>query len=157
MLLSVACMPALAQSLPAPTPQSADRVVVFKAARTLYVYRHGLVIQQYNIALGRQPIGAKHSQGDERTPEGHYVLDWRNPHSHFYRSIHISYPAARDRRRAARRGVNPGGEIMIHGQPAYDDIPRHGDWTDGCIAISDKGMDQLWQLIAQNTPIDIYP
>ena len=154
MLLAVA---AHADPMPPPGPDSADLVVVLKSERLLYVYRNGLPIAHYPIALGGAPAGHKMRQGDQRTPEGAYTLDWRNPGSLFYKSIHIDYPNARDRRRAAGDQADPGGEIMIHGQPSYDDRPREGDWTDGCIAVSDQAMDELWRLIPQDTPIHIYP
>lgn len=139
------------------TQESADLVVILKSDRLLYVYRDGLPIREYHIQLGASPVGPKLHEGDSRTPEGAYALDWRNPESSFYKSIHITYPNRHDLMRAARHGVKPGGEIMIHGQPSYDSRKRHGDWTHGCIAVSNKAMDELWQLVPQDTPIHIYP
>jgi len=139
------------------TAESADLVVVLKAERILYLYRDGLPVRSYPIQLGKVPLGHKVREGDQRTPEGAYTLDWRNPESSFYRSIHVTYPNARDLRRIAGQAINPGGEIMIHGQPVYDFDPRYGDWTDGCIAVSNEAMDELWRLIPENTPIHIYP
>src|SRR5699024_4610661 len=101
--------------------------------------------------------GDKRQEGDERTPEGAYILDWRNPDSLYDRSIHISYPNAQDRTRARAHGVDPGGNIMIHAQPVYDFDKRTGDWTNGCIAISDAAMDVLWRRVPMGTPIHIYP
>lgn len=157
--VAVICTAITAQAEPmaARTPESADLLVVLKADRLLYVYRDGLPIRKYPIQLGRAPVGPKQREGDAHTPEGAYLLDWRNPTSIFYKSIHITYPNARDRTRAAQRGVSPGGEIMIHGQPTYDFRKRYGDWTQGCIAVSNKAMDELWKLVPQNTPIHIYP
>lgn len=134
-----------------------DLVVVLKDKRILYLFRNGLPVRSYPIGLGDNPVGHKRETGDERTPEGAYRLDWRNPDSIFYKSIHISYPNARDRRAAARHGVDPGGEIMIHGQPVYAANPRTGDWTDGCIAVSNEAMDELWELVPEGTRIHIYP
>lgn len=135
----------------------ADLVVVFKADHEMYLYRNGRPIRHYPIQLGPQPEGHKQREGDGRTPEGAYLLDWRNPESRFYKSIHISYPDSRDLTSATHRGVDPGGEIMIHGQPWYASTARVGDWTDGCIAVSNKVMDELWELVPEDTPIHIYP
>lgn len=137
--------------------QPADLVVVFKQARILYLYRDGMPIHRYPIALGGEPQGDKRREGDERTPVGAYVLDWRNPDSQFYKSIHISYPNARDLRYAARHGLDPGGMIMIHGQPDYALEKRTGDWTHGCIAVSNQAMDVIWRLVPDGTRIEIYP
>lgn len=134
-----------------------DLVVLFKSERTLYLYRDGLPVRSYPVGLGDNPVGPKQRSGDERTPEGAYLLDWRNPDSTFYKSIHVSYPDREDLREARRRGVDPGGEIMIHGQPNYAYEPRNGDWTDGCIAVSNDAMDELWAMVPEDTPIHIYP
>ena len=137
----------------------ADLVVVEKAERTLYLLHDGEVLRRYRIALGRNPVGPKTQVGDSRTPEGIYRLDWRNPQSHYYRSIHISYPNESDRRQAAERGVPPGGDIMIHGQPRGGgrtaEIPW--DWTDGCIAVANYEMDEIWALVDDGTRIEIRP
>lgn len=135
----------------------ADLVVVMKSKRELYLYRNGLIIAQYPIALGLNPIGTKQMSGDDKTPIGTYTLDWRNPNSDFHRSLHISYPDAADRAHAASLGVSAGSNIMIHGQPDYDDRPRTGDWTDGCIAVTDTDIDQIWARVPDGTPIHIYP
>lgn len=155
----VMCAAITAQAAPlaARTPQSADLIVILKSDRLLYVYRDGLPIHKYPIQLGGAPVGPKRREGDSRTPEGAYKLDWRNPTSIFYKSIHITYPNARDRERAVRLGVSPGSAIMIHGQPSYDSRTRYGDWTHGCIAVSNKAMDELWELVPEDTPIHIYP
>lgn len=123
----------------------------------MYLYRDGLPVHKFHIALGAHPVGDKVHAGDERTPEGAYILDWRNPGSVYYKSIHISYPDATDRRTAARRGVDPGGMIMIHGQPDYAFTKRTGDWTNGCIAVSNSAMDIIWRTVPDDTPIHIYP
>ncbi len=151
----------------APPPQQetlrADRVVVDKSERRLRLLYRGKVVREYPIALGDAPIGHKVREGDERTPEGHYVLDWRNPHSRFYKSIHVSYPNAQDRARARALGVNPGGMIMIHGKPNYISSKRvlaeydRRDWTDGCIAVNNEQMDEIWNAVRDGTPIDIFP
>ena len=113
------------------------------------------------MALGFTPHGPKQYQGDGRTPEGRYVLDWRNDESEFYRSIHVSYPSAEDLARAQARGVSAGGNIMIHGLPnGLDDIgPDHvkWDWTEGCIAVTNAEMDEILSIVDDGTPIEIRP
>ena len=139
----------------------ADLVVVEKSERRLYLYKDNEVLRSYEIALGRNPVGPKLRQGDNRTPEGRYTLDHRNPQSRFYRSIHISYPNDSDRRRAEAKGVQPGGNIMIHGVPnRYRDGQEFfvgWDWTEGCIAVTNDDMQEIWALVADNTPIEIHP
>jgi len=139
----------------------ADQVVVLKSMRTLTLISHGEVLRKYKVALGGSPAGAKQQQGDHRTPEGHYILDRRNPKSRFYKSIHISYPNEKDRREAAKRGVLPGGDIMIHGLPNgfawLGATHRETDWTDGCIAVTNSEMDEIWDLVPDGTPIEIKP
>jgi murein L,D-transpeptidase YafK len=140
---------------------TADRVVVAKADRTLTLYRGSQVLRTYKIALGRNPLGPKEEQGDGRTPEGVYVIDGRNPQSAFHRSLHISYPNADDRRRAARRGVRPGGDIMIHGLPnglgALGPVHVQRDWTEGCIAVTDAEVEEIWNIVPNGTRIEIRP
>ena len=139
----------------------ADRVVVLKGERRLMLFRGTHVLRTYRIALGRSPQGAKVAAGDGRTPEGRYLLDWRNPHSRFHRSIHVSYPNDADRARARRLGLSPGGDIMIHGLPArLDGIGgdhAHWDWTEGCVAVNNAEMDEIWSPVADGTVIDIRP
>lgn len=139
----------------------ADAVRVHKSARRMELLRDGAVIRRYRISLGSEPRGHKQQEGDGRTPEGRYVIDWRNPGSRFHRSLHISYPDARDRRAARARGVSPGGDIMIHGLPngwgwAWPFF-RLWDWTDGCIAVTDAEMDEVWHAVKDGTPIEIVP
>lgn len=144
-----------------PSPPQADKVVVQKAERQLLLMNEGHVFARYPIALGSNPLGHKRKRGDGRTPEGRYVLDWRNDESSFYRSIHISYPAPRDRRRAATKGVDPGDAIMIHGLPdKYRWMgPHHtvADWTNGCIAVTNAQIDRIWKRVPDGTPILIHP
>ncbi len=121
----------------------------------------GKVIKTYKVALGGDPVGPKTRQGDHKTPEGVYVLDSRNPHSQFYKSIHISYPSASERAAARQRGVSPGGEVFVHGLPnGYRYVGaahRLRDWTDGCIAVTDQEMDEIWLAVPDGTPIEIRP
>jgi murein L,D-transpeptidase YafK len=148
----------------AQTPKStqhADRVVVRKKDRTLEVLNAGRVIKTYKVALGGDPVGAKTRQGDHKTPEGIYMLDSRNAHSKFYKSIHISYPNAQDRAAARKNGVSPGGDVFVHGLPnGYRYVGaahRLKDWTDGCIAVTDEEMDEIWQAVPDGTTIEIRP
>ena len=139
----------------------ADLVVVRKGARTLQLLQSGRVIKSYRIALGWDPAGPKRQEGDGRTPEGVYTLDWRNSSSNFYRSIHISYPRAGDDLHAARWGVSPGGLIMLHGLPNGRRAEQIGhpdvDWTNGCIALTNEEIDEIWALVEDGTTIIIYP
>jgi murein L,D-transpeptidase YafK len=138
-----------------------DRVIVLKQERTLQLISGGKVLKTYKVALGGNPIGSKVQQGDHRTPEGIYVLDHRNVHSQYYKSIHISYPNAADRANAAKLHVAPGGDIFLHGLPnGYGWVGskhRLKDWTDGCVAVTDKEIDEIWKLVADGTPIEIRP
>jgi len=137
-----------------------DRVVVRKAERTLTVYAAGEPVHTFaDIQLGDEPEGAKRFQGDERTPEGRYTIDYGNPDSGYHLSLHVSYPDAADVAFAQAHGRSPGGDIFIHGQPNdWDDEGRvPGDWTDGCIALADEEIEALWQAVPDGTPIDILP
>jgi len=159
-----AVLPGLALLLPAaaaaqqPLPVL-DRIVVHKAARTMDLIAGGRVVAVYDhIALGPDPHGPKRYQGDGRTPEGTYVIDACNPASAYRLSLHISYPSPADSARAEAAGRDPGGAIFIHGQPnGREGKPLRGDWTDGCIALSNPRMIALWQATADGTPIDILP
>ena len=135
-----------------------DRVVVRKAERQLEIYRGPQLLKSFKVALGRNPVGPKRRQGDGRTPEGRYSIDYRNARSAYYRALHISYPAPADVREARRLGVDPGGAIMIHGLPnGVAAVGEGEDWTEGCIAVSNEAMDELWTLIADGTVIEIQP
>jgi murein L,D-transpeptidase YafK len=139
----------------------ADHVVIVKSERALTLLSKGKVLRVYKVALGGAPVGAKEQEGDHKTPEGHYVLDRRNAKSRFYKSIHVSYPDAEDKKQAAGRGVAPGGDIMIHGLPNgfgwLGDTHRVHDWTDGCVAVTNAEMDEIWDLVPDGTPVDIRP
>ena len=144
-----------------PGTQKADQVVVAKSERTLTLLAQGKLIRTYKVALGGTPVGAKVQQGDHKTPEGRYILDRRNAKSRFYKSIHVSYPNEQDKQQAAKNGVSPGGDIMIHGLPNgfgwLGATHRANDWTDGCIAVTDREMDEIWELVADGTLIEIRP
>ena len=139
----------------------ADEVVIEKAARKLHLIKNGEAFRTFDIALGVRPEGDKEYEGDLKTPEGRYLLDARNPNSDFFLSIHISYPNREDIQAARSAGLDPGGAIMIHGQP---NTPKHSetyyrtqDWTEGCIAVSNSDMIDIWLMTANNTPIEILP
>lgn len=146
------------QAMTPPTParaaERADSIVVDKSERRLQLLQAGRVIRTYRIRLGAAPAGHKQQQGDERTPEGEYRISGRNPTSRFHLSLRISYPNDADRRRARGRGVDPGGDIMIHG--GNSPLWRY-DWTDGCIAVTDAEIEEIWRLVATGTPIRIVP
>lgn len=153
-------MPGVVQEAAQPALH-ADRVLVLKKERKLQLLSQGKMIRSYKVALGGDPIGPKTRQGDHKTPEGVYMLDSRNPHSQFYKSIHISYPSAREREAARQRGVSPGGDVFVHGLPnGYGWVAsshRLKDWTDGCVAVTNAEMDEIWQAVADGTPIEIRP
>ena len=139
--------------------ETADKVLVDKSDEKLYLLKGGDVIAEYSVAFGANPEGHKEQEGDERTPEGHYVLDYRNAESAFYKAIHISYPNDADRQAAAARGVDPGGAIMIHGQRNrlgwLSFITQRFNWTDGGIAVTNRAMDEIWDSVPVKTPIEI--
>jgi murein L,D-transpeptidase YafK len=145
----------------ADTRLHADRVLVLKKERTLQLLSQGKVIKSYKVALGGDPVGPKMRQGDHKTPEGIYVLDSRNEHSQFYKSIHISYPSVKDLAAARQNGVSAGGDVFVHALPnGYGWVGashRLKDWTDGCIAVTNKEMDEIWIAVADGTPIEIRP
>ena len=160
---AAACVLCVAQiAAPAARPPlHANRVLVLKKERTLQLLSKGKVVKTYRIALGGDPIGPKTRQGDHKTPEGIYVLDFRNPHSRFYKAIHISYPSPRDRAAARGQGASPGGDVFLHGLPNgcgyLGAAHRLKDWTDGCIAVTDAEIDEIWAAVADGTPIEIRP
>jgi murein L,D-transpeptidase YafK len=134
-----------------------DQVMVDKSERRLYLLRDGRVLESFAVALGRNPSGPKLAEGDGRTPEGRYRLTWRDPDSSHYKAILISYPNAADKARAAAAGVDPGGEIMLHGQRSIWRWFSRDGWTDGCIAVSNAAMDVIWNATRAGTPIVIRP
>lgn len=139
----------------------ADRVVVHKGERKLLLFRNGDVLRSYKIALGLRPEGHKQFEGDFRTPEGVYRLTRRNPNSEYFLSIQVDYPNEQDVARARRMGLSPGGAIMIHGEPNAPRKPRDYyrsvDWTEGCIAVSNSDMVEIWLMTPPDTPIEILP
>jgi murein L,D-transpeptidase YafK len=145
-----------------PRQINVDYVLVRKKERLLYLYSGNEAVRVYPIALGKQPEGHKQKEGDSRTPEGIYTLDWRNPNSRFFRSIHVSYPNKNQFLAATEAGIDPGGEIMIHGQPSdwSERVKltfKEQDWTEGCIALENQDMIEVWNLVSDGTPIKIEP
>lgn len=144
-----------------PAGAQPDHIVVLKSERKLLLMAGDAVVRSFDIALGLVPEGPKHREGDFRTPEGKYFLESKNPNSDYFLSLKISYPNERDRSLARQLGVDPGGQIMIHGlpnEPRYEEAMYSGwDWTDGCIAVSNSDMVDLWRLTRVAMPIEIRP
>jgi len=144
----------------APTVQ-ADRVVVVKSSHSMTLYRGGRVLHQYKVALGRGPKGPKDRQGDHKTPEGQYIVNSKNAHSRFHLALHLSYPNSNDRARANENHVNPGGDVEIHGLPSYlafvGSLQNLIDWTDGCLAVSNPEIEEIWNLVPVGTKVEILP
>ena len=141
--------------------QKADMVRVVKSKKRLYLIKDEQVFASFRVKFGADPKGHKVRQGDEKTPEGRYYLTYKNANSAYYKSIHISYPNAEDKENARRLGVDPGGDIMIHGQPnGYEwatFLIQLVNWTDGCVALTNRDMDKVWDAIDPGTPIEILP
>jgi len=141
--------------------EKADLVIVVKNEYRLYLIRDEKLFASFPVVFGSNPKGHKQQQGDERTPEGEYVLDYKNANSSYYKSIHISYPNDQDRENARKRGVSPGGDIMIHSQPnrwgKFSLITQLFNWTNGCIALSNSDMDAVWNAVDPGTPLQIRP
>lgn len=159
LFLLVACGSASSQAVALPEGTKADRLLVDKSERVLIAYAGTREIVRYrNIRFGDAPTGHKQFEGDERTPEGTYRISGRNPKSAYHLSLRISYPNAADRAFAKAKGRSPGGDIFIHGQPnAWPGPPIARDWTDGCIALSNAEIKQLWDIVPDGIPITIRP
>ena len=163
LLAALAVLPARADVFNSPSPGfvTADRAVLRKSDRQLTLYRDGSELKSYRVSLGLRPTGHKQQEGDFRTPEGSYFLTRRNPDSEFFLSIQVSYPDAADIAAARQSGVSPGGLIMIHGLPNIMKYSRERylstDWTDGCIALSNEDMLEVWLLTEPDMPIEITP
>jgi murein L,D-transpeptidase YafK len=144
-----------------PAGARADLVVVDKSERRLELYSGKVLLKSYSISLGRHPTGPKRQQGDGKTPEGEYRIDYRKPDSSFHKALHISYPSPTDSAEARRRGADPGGMVMVHGM-------RNGlgwlgrthlalDWTNGCVAVTDREIDEIWRAVPDGTRIVLRP
>lgn len=141
--------------------KQADRILILKSAHSLALMSGGQILRTYRVALGRDPTDPKTRKGDHKTPEGEYIIDSKKEHSRFYRALHISYPSAEDRKRAQAGGYDPGGDVEIHGIENglgwIGRLHRSIDWTDGCIAVTDSEMDEIWNRVAVGTPVEIRP
>ena len=159
--LAASAIPAIQGSAQASDFTVADKVLVEKGKRKLHLLKGGVAFRSFDIALGIRPVGDKEKEGDFKTPEGNYLLDAKNPDSEYFLAIHVSYPDPSDRAEARNKGVDPGGAIMIHGQPndptRSEAYYRTQDWTNGCIAVSNSDMIDIWLMTAENTPIEIRP
>jgi murein L,D-transpeptidase YafK len=141
--------------------KSVDKVLVMKAEHKLLLQNKGETLKSYRISLGKKPKGPKQREGDSRTPEGYYWIDWRKTSDKYNLAMHISYPNIKDQANARKEGVPPGGMIMIHGTPIDDEYPEwyfHTlDWTEGCIAMKNDDMREVWSLVKDGTLIEIRP
>lgn len=143
-------------------PLKADRILILKSRRLLELLRDGRVLRVFPIALGEQPIGTKHFQGDGKTPEGVYYIDGRQAASRYHLALHISYPNAVDQAQAVALGRNPGGDVEIHGLPNWyrgilDPVRFDKDWTNGCISVGDRAIEAIYTAVDIGTPVEIRP
>ena len=142
-------------------PAQANKIVILKSAHSMTLLNGGKVLKTYKVALGSVPVGPKRIEGDHKTPEGDYLIDAKNAHSQFHLSLHISYPSAADQQRARSLGARPGGAIMIHGLAApfayLGPLHRQTDWTDGCIAVTNAEIEEIWKLVPVGTRVEIRP
>ena len=152
----VIAAPACGGSAAARDGSKADRILVLKGERRLELLRAGETLRSYPVRLGRNPVGPKIFQYDGRTPEGVYVIDRRTRRTQFHLALHISYPQADNIARAAQYRIPPGGSIFIHGTPGTGSRFER-DWTDGCIAVSNRAIEEIWKLVDVGTPIEIRP
>jgi murein L,D-transpeptidase YafK len=137
----------------------ADKILIVKSTRTMTLLSGDKILKTYKVALGTAPVGPKRMEGDHKTPEGNYLIDAKNPRSQFHMSLHISYPSPADRQRARKLGARPGGAIMIHGlAPSFaylGPLHRQTDWTDGCIAVTNAEIEEIWTLVRVGTRVEI--
>jgi murein L,D-transpeptidase YafK len=138
-----------------------DRILITKSTHTLSLIKGDEILKSYKVALARQPVGPKERQGDHKTPEGVYSVDRKSPASRFHLALHLSYPNASDRDRARALGVPPGGDVEIHGLPllfaGFGSLHRYIDWTDGCIAVTNAEINEIYPLVEVDTPVEIRP
>ncbi|MCX8070775.1 MAG: L,D-transpeptidase family protein [Thermodesulfovibrionales bacterium] len=138
-----------------------DNIVVLKSHRIMLMMKEGDIVKSYRISLGKEPKGHKTSEGDKKTPEGLYFIEYKKADSKFYKALKISYPNEQDRLKASSLGLSPGGLIMIHGLPKDKEtlgrFHRRIDWTDGCIAVTNEEIDEIWEMVSVGTPVFISP
>jgi murein L,D-transpeptidase YafK len=156
----LACLPGRAQP-PSIADKKVDRILIVKSTRTMTLMNGSEILKTYKVALGAVPIGPKHQQGDHKTPEGIYAVEAKIPNSQFHRALLISYPNAADRERARKMGVKPGGAVETHGigeKYGYlGALHRATDWTDGCVAVTNEEIDEIYPLVSVGTTIEIRP
>lgn len=174
LVLAVLIPPAYASMLPSVLPQgsmpqrvhkspgaTADYIMIEKSKRRLTLMAKGQILKVYSISLGRSPVGKKIMVGDERTPEGIYKIDYRLDNSRYHRALHISYPSENDRKYAKKLDVSPGGDIMIHGigkaKKKLEGLHLLFDWTNGCVAVTDQEIEEIWQATPVGTVVNIIP
>ncbi|NBA95452.1 murein L,D-transpeptidase family protein [Pseudomonas sp. R5(2019)] len=149
------------ETKPVTAQPSVDKILVLKSARQLQLISRGEPLKSYRISLGKQPNGPKQREGDKRTPEGFYWIDWRKVSDRFNLAMHVSYPNITDSARARNQGVPPGGMIMIHGTPLSEEYPEWYfqtlDWTEGCIAMRNDDMREVWDMVKDGTMVEIRP
>jgi len=160
-LICVVALLLLAAPVLAKPKQEADKILILKSARTMTLLSGGKTLKTYKVALGGVPVGPKRIEGDHKTPEGNYIIDAKNAHSRFHLALHVSYPSAADTKTARKLGARPGGAIMIHGLAssfAYlGALHRQTDWTDGCIAVTNAEIEEIWKLVPVGTRVEIHP
>ncbi len=146
---------------PLPNDVRADLIVVEKSKRELTVYSQGKPLKTYKVALGREPVGPKRREGDKKTPEGRYTINYRKADSGYFRALHISYPSQADAETARKEGMSPGRDIMIHGLRNgigwIGKLHRLADWTLGCVAVTDREMEELWRTVPDGTFVELKP
>jgi murein L,D-transpeptidase YafK len=163
LIFALACwaLPRTDKPTTPPSPKKADRIVVEKAARTMKLMHAGEVLKTYKVSLSTEPVGPKEREGDHKVPEGVYFVDEKVPNSRFHLALHLSYPNAADKARARSLGVKPGGNVEIHGLGRefawVGSLHRQVDWTDGCIAVTNEEIEEIWPLVAVGTPVEIRP
>jgi murein L,D-transpeptidase YafK len=159
--LALVCLLACTHDNPVAEGTRTDRIVIAKSAHTMILVSGSRVIRTYKVAIGRNPVGAKTRGGDHKTPEGDYVIDGKKSNSRFHLALHLSYPNEADRQRALELGVKPGGDIEIHGIQNglawIGSLHRKFDWTDGCIAVTDSEIEEIWKQVEVGTPVEIRP
>jgi murein L,D-transpeptidase YafK len=147
--------------LPAVETPQAYKIIIVKSQRTMTLMRGDKVLKTYKVSLGTVPVGPKQIQGDHKTPEGSYVINGKKPGSRFHLALHISYPSPADRARARKLGASPGGDIMIHGLgrefASLGPLQWKTDWTDGCVAVTNEEIDEIWRLVPVGTSVEIRP
>jgi murein L,D-transpeptidase YafK len=161
-IIAISVLLFLAKPFAAPEAiQNADMVIINKSARTLELKRGNTLLKRYQVSLGRNPIGPKEMEGNNKTPEGKYFIDVHKENSGYHRALHLSYPNDLQKRNAAIRGVEPGGAIMIHGLPNglgwLGNLQRQFDWTRGCIALTNAEIEEIYNAVADGTPVIINP